>query len=340
MRGEIERLAESGASVETLLREAVELLGGAVPVDGWCGLTVDPATLLKSGGVHESGLPDAALPRLLELEYRDQDVNPFAELARRRDPVAVLHEATGGKPSASARYRDVLAPAGYEHELRLVLRDRGQTWGGLVLLRGPDGRPFSPAERALLGGLSRPLATGVRRALLRAEVAGGRLPDQARLILLDENYDVTSITPAALPLLGVDKETRLPPPAYSVAARARVSGSSSSRMRAPGGDWITLHGWRMDASRVAVTIEPTHPDQVAALVLDAYGLSARERDVTQLVLLGHSTGEIARRLFVSPYTVQDHLKAVFDKTGVRSRRALIAELFFTRYWPRFGEPLP
>jgi DNA-binding CsgD family transcriptional regulator len=65
-------------------------------------------------------------------------------------------------------------------------------------------------------------------------------------------------------------------------------------------------------------------------VLDALGLTAREQDVTRLVLAGRSTAEIAAELFISGYTVQDHLKSVFDKTGLRSRRVLVAWIFAQR----------
>ncbi len=72
-------------------------------------------------------------------------------------------------------------------------------------------------------------------------------------------------------------------------------------------------------------------------IADAYELTKRERAVTQLVALGLSTRAIAGRLHVSPWTVQDHLKSIFKKVGVRTRGELVARVFFEHHAPRLSE---
>jgi DNA-binding NarL/FixJ family response regulator len=87
-------------------------------------------------------------------------------------------------------------------------------------------------------------------------------------------------------------------------------------------------------SRVAVLLEAARPPELAPLIADAYGFTERERLVTELVARGLPTSEIAGRLHLSAYTVQDHLKSIFEKSGTGSRGDLVARLFFDHYAPR------
>jgi DNA-binding CsgD family transcriptional regulator len=133
-----------------------------------------------------------------------------------------------------------------------------------------------------------------------------------------------------------------------VAARALRTAASDgdagevalARVLSRSGTWIVLHGASLVASgsrRAAVIVEPAHPARITPLLMSAYGLTEREREVTRLVLRGDSTAQIAERLVVSPHTVQEHLKKIFEKTGVRSRRELVGKVFFAHYEPRLRD---
>ena len=81
-------------------------------------------------------------------------------------------------------------------------------------------------------------------------------------------------------------------------------------------------------------IEPARPHELAPLVADAYGLTEREREVTRLVARGLQTNAIAARMHLSSWTVQDHVKAIFEKVGVVTRGELVARVFFHQRAPQ------
>src|ERR687897_565503 len=141
---------------------------------------------------------------------------------------------------------------------------------------------------------------------------------------------------------------RLPEAVKSVAAQALRTAEGRdapgevalARVLSHSGTWVVLHGATMVSEgpqRVAVIVEPAHPARIVPLLMAAYGLTEREQEVTRLVLQGDSTAQIAEQLVVSPHTVQEHLKHIFEKTGVSSRRDLTGKVFFSHYEPRLRD---
>lgn len=136
----------------------------------------------------------------------------------------------------------------------------------------------------------------------------------------------------------------MPAPIASAASAALAcvqgegpAAESVLRVRLADGSWISVHGTVLrlgSAARAAVVIGPAHRDRISPLLMMIHGLTAREQDITKLVLQGLSTEQLATRLGISPHTVQQHLKSIFEKVGVRSRRELVATLFFEAYEPR------
>ena len=55
-------------------------------------------------------------------------------------------------------------------------------------------------------------------------------------------------------------------------------------------------------------------------------LSGREREIADLVALGHTNRQIAGELFLSEKTVEGHLTSVYSKLGVPSRAAVAASI--------------
>jgi DNA-binding CsgD family transcriptional regulator len=139
----------------------------------------------------------------------------------------------------------------------------------------------------------------------------------------------------------------LPQVVYGLARRLQEAESSGEgaaslnprvRVRTASGRWLVLHAMRLvsassEGGRIAVILEPAAAPEVASVVFQAYGLTQREVEIAQHVLKGTATQEIADALCISLLTVRQHLKAVFEKSGVSSRRELSARMLYEQYAP-------
>jgi DNA-binding NarL/FixJ family response regulator len=85
---------------------------------------------------------------------------------------------------------------------------------------------------------------------------------------------------------------------------------------------------------VAIVLERVASESATAPQLETHGVTEREREVAVLLAQGLSNPEIAATLVLSPYTVQDHIKSLFEKTSVSSRQELVACVFLDDYMPQ------
>jgi DNA-binding CsgD family transcriptional regulator len=349
---DVERITTRALPYAELHQSITDRLRRVMPIDAacWHGLdpanvlmtTANPVELLTNGFMTAETEPIAA-GALLASEYQRDDVNSFAALAARRRPAAILSETTRGRPERSARYNEFLKPFGLPHEMRTVMVTRGRAWGCVVFHRTEASGDFTTQDAVLMGRLSRSIAEALRNTL-RVDAARRAGPLAPGMLLLDPNDDVELATPNAEELLDLLRHTDtvergLPAGVLIVAAQTRAAAAAGKQaaplhVPTPAG-WVTLHGSAPDGrdGRVVVILQGTPEDQAAPLRLEAFALSQRERDVATLIAQGLDTAAIAQRLYISPWTVQDHCKAIFDKTGTRNRAELRAQVFFHDHLP-------
>lgn len=340
---EVVRLSHSGLDTAGVRSRLLRALRRSIPGDAAFLATADPETLLFTGAWADEPL-DTATALFLDNEFGAEDVNKFTTLATSARSVASLDDATRGERHSSPRYREIMRPLGLGDELRAALIAGERCWGYLCLHR-EDGRTgFTPGERSTLARLAPHLGYALRTAAL---VTGARSAVGIRpgVVLLERGLTPVAMTTEAEELLSMlEHDGRGPLPiavrTVATALAAIETGTApqgllpSVRVPTRSGLWLTLHAARLanldgGGGAVTVVVEPVEPRATVPLVLAAHGLSAREAEVAMLVLRGRPTAAIAAELHLSAHTVQDHLKSVFDKVGVRSRRELVSHLLGT-----------
>lgn len=342
--------AERGSRPLEILESAAGRLLDNVPADVWCAVLLDPSTMLDTGGLHSCGFPTDTMQRLFEIEHIEQDdVDNLRALGRRGVTSSLLSKSTHGDLSSSKYYRGVLQPNGLTDELRVLLREGSRVWALLVLCRAEGTPQFTASDIGRANAVSHDYTDPLRRSLLLAGSDQAGFPDAPCLVVLGPDLDIVWASDGAERWLArIDERRRVgsqgsPYSLRALAARSRgLPEGSAARARVADGNggWLTLRAWTSgqgESARTTVSVGPADMGDLLTMVFDVYGLTSRERDVAQQIILGRSTEEAAHRLQVSSYTVQDHLKAVFRKTGVNSRGQLSAKLFFERYLPHIGD---
>src|SRR4051794_16403579 len=340
----LERLADEGRSAQVLLEESAQRINRVVPTDGYFLAATDPETTLAIGtGVVRELPPEQCQPHW-DYEFLVPDYVKFADIARSGRRVADIHDATGGRPERSPRFKQYRDATGFSSEVRGMFTVGNAAWG-LGQLNRRGGR-FTDDEKDWLERASASIGHGLRRAMVSepaTEPVQGRGPG---VVLLSDTGRVLSATPEATewldelaPELLVSDvgNLQLPFHAHGFARRVRAAHEDGqpqirSRLRTRGGVWLLMHGAVLEGTEhVALIIEPAKSSDVAPLIVEAYGLTNRELEVTRAIARGLGTNEIAAELYLSPHTVRDHVKALFEKVGVSSRGELVHRVFAEHY---------
>lgn len=193
-----------------------------------------------------------------------------------------------GRRDVGLRFLDVLGPVGIGDELR----DKHDLWGCMDLMRSSDDAPFTAEDCELLDTLAPALASVTRRSTA-AEVSGGGAPPNLPFAEFAASAVVFNVASRVLarPSARDRRSTDAPIP-----ARARV--------RSMTGAWAVVEAEALDPMdrTVAVTIRPALASEILDLRLLAYDLTARERELANLVLGSSDTRAVSQRLCLAPHT--------------------------------------
>ncbi|WP_137994292.1 helix-turn-helix domain-containing protein [Streptomyces vilmorinianum] len=352
-RNELLARAAKATDALSMFAEASAQLRRLLPYDAAVWRVTDPVTGMMTAPIRAENLDEGGCAVYWESELFTENVNLFRDLTQAPVPVAGLRQATGDLPARSTLYQDFMRPRGLQDELRAVLRVGGRPQGHISLFRAKGREAFGTAETNLISGLITPLARKLRSF---SEPPSQPVPDASHgpgLLLFDVTGALLSANDDALahledlppgPSVPSPMGLRIPAWVQSTAMRARAiaqerdRGQARVRIRTRTGRWLVCHAsclrqadGTLGAS--AVVIEPAKTSEIVPLIVDAYELTDRETEVTQCIARGLPTGEIAEQLHLSPHTVRDHIKAVFEKVGVSSRGELVGKLFTEYYAP-------
>ena len=341
-RTDLDRLSAARLDNDGFRWEAIAILRRVIGFDGWCWLLADPGAKLPTRDLGENLMAGQSIRRFSR-RHPEAWAVPWQRSAR---PVAVTSAMTSGDLARDPVWRETFGPAGVGDYLSAPLMADGTCWAQLHLHRDSSAKFFSADDAGFVADVAPMLAARLRDGLRTRPPDGDAAPQddpvEPGAIIVDEELSVLAATPAAwdwIDRLGLAKPSDtepLPGFIYSVATRVALSRAhgaepppcAQAQLQAADGRWTVVRVAPLigAAGGYVITLEAARSDDLAPLLMRAWSLTAREREVARLVIDGLSGEDIAQALFISVHTVRDHVKAIFAKTGVSRRHDLVAAL--------------
>jgi DNA-binding CsgD family transcriptional regulator len=319
------------------LRERVSrVLSRYLRADAYCAMELDPATTLPIHDVNH-GWPSEYLEPLVEEALFRSHTADTGFLTRHPRRALILDELVeGGRPERDPYYRFHVLPFGYRHEIQFMCISGGLPRALFTFNRRREKGSFEPRHLRLLEAVAPHVGAAMHAACIRAAL-DERPAGETGVIVLGPDGRVEVANAAARRVL---EGTRVaaPPMALQVflgfLRRALREGQPPAIRAITFADPATRETYRAVAepslgvdgrARMMALLEPARPlDSDVGLM--RLGLTEREAAVVIHVLREEDVPSCAARLGCATATVTKHLKNVYAKLGVGSRRELALRL--------------
>jgi DNA-binding CsgD family transcriptional regulator len=262
-------------------------------------------------------------------------------------------------------YNDFLRPQSIHSQMSVFLWTRDRLLGGFNLFRPQNAKVFSSRDRAKAELMLPYLAEGLNKALISDTVREQEivmdsilesLPCTA-IVLMNESFETVYCSKRAAAILARlysrDQGPHDGLKTLTKVLRARLKDTPQSGAR------DTFHymsqtrvplGSSKSGQRVLAVIVPLRNQERHLLAvcicspneerkmkeaLQDFGFSRREAEVALLLSRGLKNHEIGKRLYISEYTVENHLRSIFRKLSVANRTAATHRLLTAGYSSNF-----
>ncbi|QDQ00525.1 helix-turn-helix transcriptional regulator [Lysinibacillus fusiformis] len=320
----------------------IKILQQHVSFDAYCCTLTDTSTLFSVGAVTEHSV-EAIHHKIMSLEYESTDVNKYEFLVTSGQLIGRLSDADNNHLSQSLRFIEVLQPNGFSDEIRAALMFQGQCYGFLTLFKKANNvMPlFQDAELAQVKILLPVMGEALKE--YHHFIIEERIPSEEGekgILIFDKGLTVISINAKASYLLSLLRNNeglsqyQIPKPIQAICAKLladKLNAHTSLLVPIKDTGYIAIRAsFVMTSSneqQLAIFLSEASSKEMLAFLITAYNLTLREKEVVFEIIKGIPTKEIAQNLAISNYTVQDHLKMIFQKVDVSNRNELVWKIF-------------
>jgi DNA-binding CsgD family transcriptional regulator len=354
----IGRTAMECDQVDELRREVVGLLRDTFRVEKINFFLVRqyPSPRLDLENVISLGVEKKYLTLFRQRYYKTDPF--FKTISNLKAVVTTGNIISFGDLIKSEYYNDFLEPQSIHYQMTIYLRSGGKLLGALALFRSKSEKDFSLHENAKGELLASQLTGALEKSIYidkvnkSKEVINSICPDlpYKGLIVLDESLEPVYINEEAkktIPSLTEERELwedslfPLPKELYiqckqltecskqgedsSTSREAKILDKSTGQTTSTN---LRLINYSRDSGLYLICMNQNESGSLLANHLKQFGLTRRELEVTGLVCEGFKNSEIGEKLFISEYTVENHLRSIYEKLGVKNRTSMAYKVMY------------